>query len=465
MRSTFAGIETAYRALQANQLALDITGHNIANANTEGYSRQVATFSATAPYTNPAFNRSATAGQIGTGVEVAYITRMRDMFVDLQIRQENHALGRWTARYENLHQLELIYNEPSETGIADALDQFWTALQDLANRAENTSVRAVVQQRAIILTDSIRSVYEQVAQLQRDLNQEITTRVSEINALANQIADLNEQIGKVTSLGDQANDLMDQRELLVEKLSKLTNIEVTTDNVGRYNITISGKGLVYGEKVTELYLDPDLDRQGLVDVKWTDSKEKVQFKDGSVKGLLEVRDEDIEIYQKMINDMASSLINEMNAIHSAGYGLDGSTGIAFFSGSDASNIRVNNEILVDGRRIAAAIGDEPGEGQNALKMAALLKTPIMNAGTTTYAAYYSSIISRLGVDAQKATTMKDNQEVLVGHLKDRQESVAGVSLDEEMANMIKFQHAYNAAARILTTLDAVLDTIINKMAV
>ena len=147
MRSTFAGIETAYRALQANQLALDITGHNIANANTEGYSRQVATFSATAPYTNPAFNRSATAGQIGTGVEVAYITRMRDMFVDLQIRQENHALGRWTARYENLHQLELIYNEPSETGIADALDQFWTALQDLANRAENTSVRAVVQQR------------------------------------------------------------------------------------------------------------------------------------------------------------------------------------------------------------------------------------------------------------------------------------------------------------------------------
>ena len=139
----------------------------------------------------------------------------------------------------------------------------------------------------------------------------------------------------MTSLGDQANDLMDQRELLVEKLSKLTNIEVTTDNVGRYNITISGKGLVYGEKVTELYLDPDLDRQGLVDVKWTDSKEKVQFKDGSVKGLLEVRDEDIEIYQKMINDMASSLINEMNAIHSAGYGLDGSTGIAFFSGSDA----------------------------------------------------------------------------------------------------------------------------------
>ena len=242
-------------------------------------------------------------------------------------------------------------------------------------------------------------------------------------------------------MGDQANDLMDQRELLVEKLSKLTNIEVTTDNVGRYNITISGKGLVYGEKVTELYLDPDLDRQGLVDVKWTDSKEKVQFKDGSVKGLLEVRDEDIEIYQKMINDMASSLINEMNAIHSAGYGLDGSTGIAFFSGSDASNIRVNNEILVDGRRIAAAIGDEPGDGQNALKMAALLKTPIMNAGTTTYAAYYSSIISRLRVDAQKATTMKDNKSL--GGPFERPPGIdSGVSLDEEMANMIKFQHAY-----------------------
>lgn len=207
MRSTFGGIETALRSLQAQQLALEITGHNIANANTPGYSRQVAGLAASSPYTNPAFNRPTTAGQIGTGVAVETITRMRDQFVDVQIRQENQSLGRWQARNNNLHQLELIYNEPSDTGIANALDQFWTSLQELANRAENTSVRAVVQQQAVILTDTIRSVHDQVAQLQNDLNQEISTRVSEINSLANQIADLNEQIGKVTSLGDNANDL------------------------------------------------------------------------------------------------------------------------------------------------------------------------------------------------------------------------------------------------------------------
>lgn len=464
MRSTFGGIETAFRSLQAHQTALDITGHNIANANTPGFSRQTPVFTATSPFTLPAYNRPTSPAQMGTGTEISYIQRMRDQFTDVQIRQETTAQGRWSARKDNLHQLELIFNEPSETGIQNALTEFWKSLQDLNNRPADISVRSVVRQRAVVLTDTIRSISGQVSQLQRDLNQELGIKIDEVNSLAHQIADLNNQIGKVAALGDQPNDLLDQRELLVEKLAALTNIEVTADHMNRYQINISGRILVSGNgSVTELYLEPNPERQGLMDVKWSDNQENVDFLDGQILGLLEVRDQEIDSYKDNLNAMVSSLVARMNAIHAVGYTLDGSQGVSFFSGTDADNIRISNEISLDLRNIAASENIEPGDGLNALKMANLFQENVLNAGTATYSNYYASLISRLGVDAQKASTMEENQTVLVGHLKDRQESVAGVSLDEEMANMIKYQHGYNAAARVLTTLDEMLDTIINRM--
>lgn len=466
MRSTFGGIETAFRSLQSHQTALNITGHNIANANTPGYSRQVPIFSASPPYTIPAYNRPTAPAQMGTGTQIEYIQRMRDRFTDVQIRQETTSLGRWTARQDNLHQLELIFNEPSDTGIQNALTGFWESLQDLNKRPADISVRSVVRQRAVILTDTIRSISEQVAQLQRDLDQEIAIKVNEINSLAHQIADLNNQIGKVAALGDQPNDLLDQREELVQKLAALTNIEMTSDHMDRYQITISGRLLVSDNgNVTPLILDPNPGRQGLLDVKWSDNRENVQFRDGGVLGLLEVRDQEIEGYKENLNTMVASLIQQMNMVHAVGYTLDGAQGINFFDGSDATNIRISNEVALDLRNIAASLNEEPGDGLNALEMANLFQKPVLNAGTATYSNYYASIISRLGVDAQKATTMVENQSVLVGHLRNRQESVAGVSLDEEMANMIKYQHGYNAAARVITTLDQMLDTIINRMAV
>jgi flagellar hook-associated protein 1 FlgK len=465
MRSTFGGLETALRALQAHQNALNITGHNIANANTPGYSRQVPGMSTTDPYTLPAFNRPTTAAQMGTGVSVASIIRMRDQFADVQIRQESTTLGRWSARRDNLHQLELIFNEPSDTGIQNALTEFWTSLVELSKRPENTSVRSVVRQTAVVLTDTIKHIYSQVTQLQRDLNDELGIKVNEVNSLAKQIADLNGQIGKVTSLGEQANDLLDQRELLVEKLSLLTNIEVLPDHMNRYQINISGRMLVGGDQVNEIYIDPNPDRDGLIDVKWADNNELVEFRNGEIKGILDVRDEEIPYYQGKLNELAASLIQEINAVHEVGYTMDGSLGVPFFSGNNAQDIQVSNDIMLDERNIAASGNGDAGNGQNALSMANIFQEAVLNAGTATYSSFYAGIISRLGVDAQKAVTMSDNQTVLVGHLKDRQESIAGVSLDEEMANMIKYQHGYNAAARIITTLDETLDTIINRMGV
>jgi flagellar hook-associated protein 1 FlgK len=359
--------------------------------------------------------------------------------------------------------LELIFNEPSNTGLSNALTTFWKDLQELAKKPEDMSARSVVKEQGVVLAKSFRHVYGQITQLQHDLNQQLDIKVDEINSTAHQIADLNDQIGKISALGDQPNDLLDQRELLVQKLSTLTNIEISSDTVNQYNITISGRSLVSGTQVTELYTEANPDHQGLSDVKWTDNHENVQFRNGSVLGVLEVRDDEITSYQNNLNDLASAMINEINKIHQVGYGLNGGTGIAFFTGDSAENIDVSQDVQLDIRNIAASLSAQPGDGENATAMASLFQKQILNAGTATFANYYSSMIARLGVDGQKAQTMSSNQELLVSHLQEKQDSVAGVSLDEEMANMIKFQNAYNAAARLMTTMNDLLDNLINRM--
>src|SRR5690554_6948290 len=203
MRSTFGGLEVGLRALRAQQLALEITGHNIANADTPGYSRQVANLTSTRPYTVPSLQKPATAGQIGTGVVVAEILRMRDEFIDFQIRKESSNQGKWKARQSNLEQLEVILNEPSDEGIAAYLNQFWSALQELgSNRPDDVAIRSVLRETGIVFTDMIRHTYNQLQTLQRDLDQQAQIMGTRINSLALQIAALNDEIGKVTGIGD-----------------------------------------------------------------------------------------------------------------------------------------------------------------------------------------------------------------------------------------------------------------------
>ena len=181
--------------------------HNIANADTPGYSRQVANLTATRPYTIPSFQRPTTAGQIGTGVVVEDILRMRDEFVDVQIRKESTNQGQWKARQSNLEQLEVILNEPSDEGIAAHLNKFWKSLQELSVRPEDMAIRSVIRETGVIFTDMLRHTYSQLQTLQRDLDEQIQIIGGRVNSLAQQIAALNDEIGKVTAVGDNPNDL------------------------------------------------------------------------------------------------------------------------------------------------------------------------------------------------------------------------------------------------------------------
>lgn len=459
MRSTFGGLEIARRSLASQQLALNVTGHNIANANTPGYTRQVAVLKATAPYTVPGHYHPGGVGQVGTGVEVGVIRRLGDRFIQAEMNKEARNTGYWTSRQHILRQIEVALMEPSDTGIQNALQQYWAALQELHKSPASHAVRSVVAERAGVLAETIRFAYSQLLPIQRELDASMQSMVQRINVLAEQIATLNWEISQAIVVGYQPNDLLDQRDLLVQELSRLTGATAAQRNQGMIAVVVGGITLVDGTHTRAIAAEPEPGHVHRTRFVWSDLGTEVTFDGGEMKGHLEGRDVLIPEYIEQLNKLASTIITETNKVHRQGIGLNQSTGLDFFTGTDASDIGVNELILADPSYIAASKTGEPGDGDNALAMARLSQMPLVD-GTATLDNYFASIVSRLGVISQKALHMVEHQADVENHLAALRESVAGVSLDEEMTNMIMFQHAYAAAARVVTAMDEALETLI-----
>lgn len=472
MSSTFGGIELGKRALQVQKKSLDVTGHNISNANTEGFSRQEVIQSANKPHT---IYHGTGAGQVGTGVKIDQIRRIRNGFVDEQIREETSAQGKWDMKQQALEEVELIFNEPSENGLRSTMDQFFNSLQELNNNPESEAVRATVRQRAMGVTDTFNHLDDQLSDYRLSLNDRIKTKVDDINSYAQRIADLNAQIGRVESMNQEPNDLRDKRDLLIDKLSKITSVQTKETSNGFVNVSIEGQSLVWQDSANELKVEKNSKNSNLVDIKWASSNEEVTFSDGEVKGLLGARDEEIPKYIAQLDNMAKTLVEEFNQIHKNGYGLDNSTNVDFFdpTKTSAKQMDLSTAVKNDLDKIAAAsnsgdangdgINDYAGDGNNALKLAKLSDEKLFSSGTATFKSYYSSNIAKLGVDSQRAEKMVNNQEVLTRQLKKQRDSISGVSLDEEMSKMIKYQHSYNAAAKFTSTMDQMLGTLINRV--
>ena len=520
MRSTFFGFDIARKALFTSQRSLDVVAHNIANANTPGYSRQEAIQAASAPFHYMSFNRPMTQGQIGTGVQIDEIRRIRDMFLDKQYRREMESLGEWEAKSMFIEKLEGIFNEPSSFGIRTVLDQFWGATQDLSKNPENITLRELVLQRGVALTETIKHLYRQLDTLQVETNHRIQVRVDEVNTLAKQIADLNGQIHRSESGGDIANDLRDKRDLLIDKLSKLINIQVHENQQGEVTILANGIGIVNHVKHITIDATQKNPSTNLSELKWADTNMKVTLKSGEIFGLLEMRDNVIPEYMDKLNDIAGSLIADINFVHRQGYGLNNDTGYDFFilkndkvdstlyfyesvdpgAGAPynqspvpregrfipARDITINSDLIHNPERIAAASNpDEPGDGSNALAWAQLKHVTEhrelriyysdgINPDAQIYyykilegtlGDYTKSMIAGLGVKGQQAERMVDNQALLVLQSDNRRQALSGVSLDEEMTGMIRFQHSYNAAARIITAMDEMIEVIISRLGI
>jgi len=418
---------------------------------------------------------------------VSQVMRARDHFVETRIRQESPHLSYWETLQEGLSQVELFFSEPGETGISAALDQMWDALQDLSYGADSDSVREVVVQRAEVLVEAIRNTRTQLQSLRADLNNNVQVLVSKVNTLARQIADLNNQIGKVSATGSHPNDLLDQRDMLLEELSKIADIEVVDDHANMVVVTLNGVGLVQRSSAytLETYRVP-VPEQGYdkYEVRWQATGNATVIKSGELGATLALRDQEVQNYIAELDRWTLDFAAAFNAIHQEGFTLNGEAGEAFFVFSPDPNtgetfaalsIAVNESIVQDPGKIAAAyFGEGEGwkdghkaNGANALRLAELRNKPPEKPTPWEFTVGdgFISIISNLGVRAERARKMAENRDVLVTHLQNLREATSGVNLDEEMANMIKFQHAYNAAARLMTAVDQTLDVLINRLGV
>ncbi len=443
--STFMGLETNLRGLLAQQQALDVTSHNIANASTAGYSRQTAVLVASPAYAMPGVSTApAGAGQLGTGVDVAAYQRIRDAFLDVQYRAQSMLQGQAQANQDGLQQVQLAFNEqPTSTGLSGLLANYWSAWQNLSNNPEDMGTRQALAQSAASLADGFTSLSGQLSTLQSQTSQNVSDTITQANSFGAQISQLNLTISKLEVSGDTPNDLLDQRDVLLDKLSALGNVSTSAGANGSLNVTFGGASLVTGGTSSTL---AETDLTGLTS--------------GKLQGLITLRDTTIPGYQGQLNTIASALITKTNAQSGLGFDLNGNPGGPFFSGTDASNISVNPALISNPALIAASSTGAVGDSQNALAIADMQNKAVI--GSSTIDTAYTQLVTQVGSDVQQATNQVSTTTALVNALQSSRQSVSGVNLDEEMTNLITYQRGYQASARALNAIDSMLDQLINR---
>lgn len=604
---SFFGLELGKRTLMSQQAALNVVGQNIANANTVGYSRQLVNLEAQSMY-------SAKYGTIGIGVDLASVSRARNEFIDDRMIKELSEQSKLELKELNLESIQNIFNEPNDGTIRDALDEFWSSLQDLSQNAQESSTRETVLSTAEDLASVIKSAYDQLKSLKNSMNESIKAEVETVNTNIKKVADLNAQIEKLERDGTmRANDLRDERDRIVDELAESIDIKVNREDTG-YTIVIDGRNVVQGENYQQIKLEGEGVPGAMYTPVWADIGGEIDINSGKIKAMMELRDEDTTKYMEYLDQMAVGIIDTMNDANSAGFDINGAAGGEFFTqfktseeiitvsgnsqaaiynihGTDVitnsedaaylnsgvaagsgeieinrtrisyntsvdsikdiidrindadtgviaaldSNNRLvlradkesgytireikensgtilqdlgvfqsgatefnykdtstlsdisNNRMAVpesgaaermsvaitDVDKIAAAAGKDTdsdgipdvslgvGNGQNALAMANVKHKNMM--GNYTAEDYFKTLIADLAANGAQVSTEYSNQKIIVTSLEQRRQSEIGVSLDEEMTEMIKYQHAYSAAAKYITTVDEMLDTIINKM--
>ncbi len=624
MQSTFSGIEIGKRGLLAHNRALTTVGHNVTNSATEGYSRQRAEMSAFHPLTRPGLTRPERAGQLGQGVEVTRIARVRDLILEDRIVGEAHKEAYWEERDQYMLMLEQIYNEPTEQSIRGDLDRFWDAWQELSIHPDQMAPREAVLERGKSLVQNINERYTDLDRIRTMLEDEITGAVSQVNDLANEIAGLNEQIRSAEAAGDDPNDLYDRRDLLVERLGQYANISTDRRDPDEFRVNIGGFHLIQGTIAKQFVTEPDPNNAGYSRVLWEHTGEEVQFRGGRLAAFLELRDDDVRGEIQNLDNMAVNFTDLVNEIHREGFGRNGRTGRDFFtelpfventlgnydlsgdgvldsslifrlSGANEVNqdeqiglsgtitlagarqpieieynptdtvgqvvarinnsgaevvarvdrnnrislkgtpaeetgnrdfvirhvedsgeflvgyagllgasgadgvftweepdavvglnadadfavapqenpsawIGINPEIEQEPATIAAALSrqgrdGEIGDGGAAEAIAELRHQPVMVGQISTFDDYFADTAASIGLRGEQARNHFRTHELRMKELHDWRDSISGVNMDEELSQMIKFQHGYRAASRFVTEIDRMLDTIINQMGV
>jgi flagellar hook-associated protein 1 FlgK len=610
------------RSLNAQTQALNTIGHNLANASTEGYSRQRVDLSAADPLYAPDLTREDTPGQIGQGVTASKIERVKDELLEGRIDSESGFEGYWDTRDNYLLQLEQIHNEPSDSSVRTQMDKFWDSWQELSLRPSDTAAREAVVSRGESLAASVRDKYRRLSDFRSVVDGDIRGTVSQVNDLTKEIAGLNLEIQKSKAIGDNPNDLMDRRDLLVEKLGHLVPVSVDQRDPDEFMVHVDGIVLVQG-KIARAFELKGPDQDGFASPAWQDTGLPAAIKGGTLGALLELRDGDAKKELQTLDTMALSFSDLVNETHRAGFGANGKTGLDFFrqwpfinnvegnydskgsgtfdstylyriagsnslqpqeqiglagtiklsSGSGLSDVtynptdtvadlvlRINQagtdvtarltrdgrlelratpssaagdpdfvlrhvedsgqllvgyagllhasgaagaydwghagaaaslapdgatfataplahpsgwievapEIKSDPLSIAAGFGENgksaaAGDGSAALAIAALRTQPVMVGSLRTFDDHFAEAVARVGLSGEAAASASATHDRIGKELRDLRQSMSGVNMDEELADMIKFQHGYEASAKFVTKVDSMLDTIINRL--
>ncbi|MBW2436239.1 MAG: flagellar hook-associated protein FlgK [Desulfobacterales bacterium] len=450
------------QALLTQQKAMNVTSHNIANVNTPGYSRQRLRMSTNTP-------ASMSIGMVGSGVSADSVERIYDRFLSDQINVENQELGRWDAQKGAVEVVETIFNESDGYGLNHVMSRFWEAWQSLTNNPTGQTERQILITDSQALARTFNQLVADLSQAQEDLDIIIEGTVADVNRLSEQLVDLNQKIISAEANTSVANDYRDSREQVLKELSELIDINSFEDSFGATHVLLNnGWPLVGGSQSWQL--STQINAFGLNDVVWLDPSGSPvdvtgDIDGGKLKGYLKVRDDIITDDLNRLDTLAQTLMTDINTLHQAGFALDGSPGLAFFNGTGAGNMALNTTIAGSPDLIAAAAdaATVPGDNRQAIAIAELQYQLRMSGNTATYNDYYSAVIRDTGNEVLQSDAYYHHQSDMMAQLENRRESISGVSLDEEMINLMKFQNAYTAAAKMISTADEMMQTVMQMV--
>lgn len=457
MPSPFGGLNMLGNALRVFQRGLEVTGHNIANVNTPGYSRQRMELGTNRPDT--VFGNRPYL--VGTGVNVQTISRARSFFLDRQANNATSEFGRYETLAMNLRQVEGAFPEPGDNGISAALNKFFDAWSALASNPNDPAARLQVQSAGQSLTMRVRNTYAALDTQGTEVKREIDATFDQIDGLTAHIGRLNEEIVARQAGGGIANDLLDARDAAIAELSGLIPVQTYAQPDGMMTVYSGERLLVPGSQSIPIPRTYNAANLTLSDGQLTSS-----VGSGRLAGLLQTL-HSVQTYQSRLDDLANQMRTEINAIHRTGTTVGGSTGIDFFNAPDpltgAVDFALSAEVASDPANIIAGASGAAGDGSIALTLSRMRSQDLAGLGGKSFGAFYTELVSQVGRDSAYYASSLDSQGAVLDQIEQQRQAVIGVNLDDEMTQMMQFQRSYQAAARALSVMDEVAEDLVNML--
>ncbi len=460
-------MSVALQSLLTQQAALEVTANNIANANTPGYSREVPVLEESPP-------QLSGNAMVGTGVTMASVQSVRDNILDLRIDQETSQQSSLSSYVDSMNQVQALFNETQGTGLQTDLSNFFNSFQSLATDPTSSAERQAVILAGQNLAGAFNQTSQNLSTIQQGLDQSVVQTVQQINQLSTQVAALNQQIQEVTNSGDSPGPLEDQLNEDLTNLSNLVGTAVVYNSDGTVNVTTGNGALLVAGNQSEALTTQINTATGMNDVYSQGTDVTSTISGGQLAGLISARDDGIPSAQSSLDNLAAGVISAVNTQQTAGYdmtgvnGANGAKGADFFTpftpataGSNAGAAATISVALTNPDQVAASSDGTPGDNGNATALANLQNATIVSGQTA--GDYYSNLIDQVGNDVSNATSEQEAVGLVLQQLTNQQQSISGVSLDQEATSLISYQQAYEAAARVISTVDELNETAINMI--